>query len=140
MARRSLWAVSTDCRTTFLTSPHPQLSVDMQFALVQTLHLVGFSCELTRISIGGPILRWMGRMGLVARRSLWAVSTACRTTFLTSLHLQLSVNMHFGLVQLLHLAGFSRKLTIISIGGAIMRWMGRMGLVDRRILYDACTD
>ena len=43
-------------------SPHPQLSVNMQFALVQSLHLVGFSSDLTRISIGGAIPRWIRRV------------------------------------------------------------------------------
>ena len=46
VARRGLYAVRTDSRATVVTSLHPQLSVDMQFALVQSLHLVGFSREL----------------------------------------------------------------------------------------------
>ena len=40
-----------------VTSPHPQHSVDMQFVLVQSLHLVGFHTELTSISIGRAIPR-----------------------------------------------------------------------------------
>ena len=86
-ARRSLYAVFTDCKTPFLTSPHPQLFVNMQFVLVQSSHLAGISRELTRISIGGALPRWMGRMGLVARRSLYDVSIDWRITFLTGPHL-----------------------------------------------------
>ena len=35
----------------------PQLSVNMQFALVQSLHLVVFNPEFASISIGGAIPR-----------------------------------------------------------------------------------
>ena len=104
--RRSLCADCTDWRTTFITSPHLQLSVNMQFPLVQSSHLAGFSSELTRISIGSAIPRWRGRMGFVASRSLYAVCTNWRTTFLTSPHPQLSPNMLFTLVQSPHREGF----------------------------------
>ena len=140
VARRSLYAVCTDWRTTFLTFSHPQLSASMLFALVQSSHLAGFTRNLTRISNGGAIPRWMGRMGLVADRSLHAVCTDWKTPFVTFPHPQLSASMLFALVQSSHLAGFTRNLTIISNGGAISRWMGRMGLVAGRSLYDDCTD
>ena len=73
VARSSLYSVCTDGRTTFLTSPHPQRSGNMLFALVHSSHLASFSRELTGISIGGAILHSMGRTGLVAGRSLYAV-------------------------------------------------------------------
>ena len=136
VTRRSLYAVCTGLRATFLTSQHPQFLVNMQFALVQALHLVGFSRELTRISIGGSIRRWLGSMGLLSHRSLNAVCTNLRTTFSTSPHPQLSVNMQFALVQALHLVCFKPELTRISIGGAISRWKGRTGFVARRSLYN----
>ena len=127
VARKGWYTVCTDWRTTFVTSPHPQLSVDMQFASVQSMHLVGFNREITRNSIGEAIPRWMGRMGLVARRSLYALCTGWQTTFFASPHPQLSVNMQFALVQALHLVGFSRDLTRICIGGTISRRMGMVG-------------
>ena len=57
VARRSLCVVCTEEKTTVLTSAHPQLSVNMQFLLVQSLHLVGFNLEFASISIGGAIPR-----------------------------------------------------------------------------------
>ena len=120
--RRSLYTDCTDWRITFLTSPHPQLSAIMLFALVQSSYLTGFGRELTRISIDGALPRWMGRMGFVARRSFYAVCTNWRTTFLTSPHPQLSANMLFALVQSSYLAGFGRELTRISIDGSIPWW------------------
>ena len=127
VTRRSLSAVCTGLRATFLTSQHPQLSVDMQFALMQSLHLVSFSRELTWISIGGAMPWWI-RIGLEARRGLYAVCTDWRTTFVTSPHPQLSVDMQFALVQSLHLVSFSPELTWISIGGAMPWWIRRIGL------------
>ena len=122
------------------TSTHPQLSVNMQFALVQSSHMVGFSRDLTKISIGGAIPWWIGRMGLVSRRSLYAVCTNCRTTFLTSPHPQLSVNMPFPWVESSHRGGFNREFTRIFIGGAIPWWMWWMVLMPRRRLYAVSTN
>ena len=65
---------------------------------------------VTRISIGGATPRWMEKMGLVARRGLYAIRTDSRATVVKSLHPQLSVDMQFALVQSLHLVGFSREL------------------------------
>ena len=48
---------------------------DSQFSLVQSSHLAGYSRELTRISIGGAIPHAIGRLGLVADRSLHVVCT-----------------------------------------------------------------
>ena len=140
VAHRSLYAVCTDWKTTFLTSPHPQLFVNMQFALVQSSYQAGFIRDLTRMSIGGLIPCWMGRMGLVAHRNLYAVSIDWRTTFLTSRHPYLSVNMQFALVESSQQGGISREFTRISIGGAIPRWMERMGLVVRWSLYAVSTE
>ena len=139
VADRSLYAVCTDLKTTFLTSAYPQLSVNLQFALVQSSHLAGFSRELTRISIGGIIPHAVGMLGLVADRSLYVVCTDLKPIFLTSVHTQLSVNMQFALVQSSHLVGFNRELTRISIGGAIPKGMEMMGMVARRSLYAVCT-
>ena len=139
VASRSLYDDCTDWRTTFLTST-PSAFANMLLKLVQSSHLEGFSRYFRVIFNGGPISRWMGRMGLVASRSLYDDCTDWSTTFLTSSHPQLSANMLFELVQSSHLAGFSRYFTIISIGGAILRWMGTMGLVASRSFYDDCTD
>ena len=136
---RGLYAVCKEWRTTFLTSPHPQLFVNMQFTLVQSSQLGGFSRELTKISIGGAIPLLIERMGLLPRRSLYAVFTDLRTTFVTSPQPQLFVNMQFAFVQSSHLAAISRELTRIFIGGAIPRWMG-IGLVAVRSLYAVSTD
>ena len=137
VASRSLYDECTEWRAPFLTSPHPLLSANMLFRLVQSSHLVDFSRYFTVISNGGAISRWMG---LLASRSLCDECTDWRTTLLTSPHPQLSANMLFGLGQSSHLAGFSRYFTVISNGGAISRWMGRMGLEASRSLYDECTD
>ena len=102
--------------------------------------MAGFSSELTRISIGGATPHAMIRLGLVADRSLYAVCTDLKTTFLTSAYPQLSVNLQFALVQSSHLAGFSRELTRISIGGVIPHVVGRLCLVADRSLYVVCTD
>ena len=112
----------------------------MQFTLVQSSQLGGFSRELTKISIGGAIPLLIERMGLLPRRSLYAVFTDLRTTFLTSPQPQLFVNMQFAFVQSSHLAAISRELTRIFIGGAIPQWMGRIGLVAVRSLYAVSTD
>ena len=111
----------------------------MQFALAQSSHLGNFNRELSRIFIEGPIPRWMGRMGLVPRRSLYAICTDIRTLFLTSTHPQVFVNMQFALVQSTHMGVISRELTKNSIGGAIPRLIERMGLVARRSWYAVCT-
>ena len=111
----------------------------MQFPLVQSSQLGGFSRELANISIGGATPWLIKRIDLLPRRSLYAVFTDLRTTFLTSPQPQLSVNMQFAFVQSSHLAAISRELTRIFIGGAIPRWMG-IGLVAVRSLYAVSTD
>ena len=56
-ARRNLCVVCTEEKTTFLTSADPQLSVNMQFTLVHSLHQVGVNPEFASISIGAAIPR-----------------------------------------------------------------------------------
>ena len=48
--------------------------------------------------------------------------------------------MQFALVHSLNQVGVNPKLTSISIGGAIPRWMGKMSLVVRRSLCVLCTE
>ena len=140
VVRKGLFAACTDWRSTFSTSPHLQLCVNMLFALVQSSYQTGFSRQERRISIGGAALRWLGTLHLVARKGLYTVSTFWRTTFSTSPHLQLCVNMLFALVQSSYQTGFSRQERRISIGGAALRWLGTLDLVVRKGLCAACTD
>ena len=108
----------------------------MLFALVQCWYLAGSSRELTRISNGGAIPRRMERMGLVARKVCKLFSPTVGPQFFDNLSThQVALNIQFALVQSSHLANFSRELTRNSIGGGLLRWMGRMGLVARRSLY-----
>ena len=65
---RGLYAVCIDCRTTLLTSPHLQLSVNMLLRKCISSYLAGNSRHLTRISIGGTIPRCRGTMCLVVRK------------------------------------------------------------------------
>ena len=140
VASRSLYDDCTDWRTTFLTFPHPKLSANTLLELVQSSHLAGFSRYFTVISNGGAISRWIGRMGLVASRSLYDECTDWRTTFLTSPHPQLSANVLFGLVISSHLAGFSRYFTVIFNDGAVSRWMGLVASTYLSPWHRVCTN
>ena len=79
-------------------------------------------------------------MGLGGHKDLYADSTDYWKIFVSSPHPHLSGIALFALVESSHLAGFSRELTRISFGGAILRWRGTMGLAVRNGKYAVCTD
>ena len=121
VARRSLYAVCTELRTRFSTFSHPQLSVNMQFALEQSSYLRAFGGELTRIFNGSVIPRWMGSMGLgsVQVCTLFGPNEGPDLQPPHTLSFLLICNI--ALVQSSYLPSYYRE-SRISNGGAIPRW------------------
>ena len=138
--RKALCAFCTEKGFTFWISSCPQLLDNIHLALVQPLYRARNSCECTRISIDGTVLRCRERRYWPARKALCAFCTQKLFTFLNSSCPLLLDNMHLALVEPLYRARISGECTRISIVGTILRCRDRKYYPARKALCAFCTE